>query len=158
MTVSDRAVRSFHGKQGGRAEMLRAWLFAREVHWLSWRNFFLLVPTNLCVPSLNRRCCRTWEKKNPTKSKNKNTGCVQLRVSVQEERPQHLCDACFCKSKCDSATSLFSVLLCTLQEEQPPSHDPVAARPLAVVRSHCKQQIYWPGPFAGTETALHGKE
>lgn len=40
MTVSDHAVRSFHGKQGGQTDILKAWVFVREVYRLSWRIFF----------------------------------------------------------------------------------------------------------------------
>lgn len=35
MTVSDRAVRSFHGKQGGQKDILKAWVFVQEVYRLS---------------------------------------------------------------------------------------------------------------------------
>lgn len=37
MTVSDCAVRSFHGKQGGQADILKGCVFVREVHGLSQR-------------------------------------------------------------------------------------------------------------------------
>lgn len=85
MTVSDRAVRSFHGKQGGQTDILKAWVFVREVYRLSWRNFILLLPTHVRAPSPNRRCCRAWQK-TKTKNRNKtwttNTVCNKLRMNV----------------------------------------------------------------------------
>lgn len=86
MTVSDRAVRSFHGKQGGQTDILQAWVFVREVYRLSWRNFILLLPTHVRAPCPNRRCCRAWQRKAKIKNRNKTwtTNLVRnkLRINV----------------------------------------------------------------------------
>lgn len=82
MTVSDRAVRSFHGKQGGQTDILKAWVFVREVYTLSWRNFILLLPTHVRAPSPNRRGCRTWQRTIKHKTRTTNTVRIKPRLNV----------------------------------------------------------------------------
>lgn len=146
MTVSDRAVRSFHGKQGGQTDILKAWVFVREVSRLSWRNFIFLLPTHVRAPSPNRRCCRAWQrtKKPRNKTWTTNLVCNKLRMNVFKRITlARLLDNMFLfllvfqQIQKDSVTNLFSQVALLFQKEKPPSHYSVTASPLLVFCSHC---------------------
>lgn len=106
MTVSDRAVRSFHGKQGGPTDILEAWVFLREVHRLSRRNFFffffsyphVFVPLTLTntVVGLGKK---TTKKQQQKKKHSKHAKKKQRKLGINV-------------SKRITATNVYSIFVC----------------------------------------------